>query len=34
VEHDVKNASPHAIAFVEIEVKKPEALAAMLLPPA
>lgn len=29
VEHDVKNGSPHAIAFVEIEVKRPEALAAL-----
>jgi quercetin dioxygenase-like cupin family protein len=27
VEHDVMNGSPHPIAFVEIEVKRPEALA-------
>lgn len=33
ITHDVKNASPHPIAFVEIEVKKPEALAGMMLPP-
>jgi len=26
IEHDVMNGSPHAIAFVEIEVKRPEAL--------
>ena len=26
IEHDVMNASPHPIAFVEIEVKRPEAL--------
>ena len=26
IEHDVMNGSPHPIAFVEIEVKKPEAL--------
>lgn len=26
VEHDVMNGSPHPIAFVEIEVKRPEAL--------
>jgi quercetin dioxygenase-like cupin family protein len=31
VTHDVMNASPHPIAFVEIEVKKPQALAAMML---
>ncbi len=27
VEHDVMNGSPHSISFVEIEVKRPEALA-------
>jgi beta-alanine degradation protein BauB len=27
IEHDVMNASPHPIAFVEIEVKRGEALA-------
>jgi quercetin dioxygenase-like cupin family protein len=27
IRHDVMNGSPHAIAFVEIEVKRPEALA-------
>jgi beta-alanine degradation protein BauB len=27
VEHDVMNGSPHPIAFVEIEIKRPEALA-------
>jgi beta-alanine degradation protein BauB len=26
VEHDVMNGSPHPIAFVEIEVKRPQAL--------
>jgi quercetin dioxygenase-like cupin family protein len=26
VEHDVMNGSPHPIAFVEIEIKRPEAL--------
>ena len=26
VEHDVMNGSPHAIAFVEIEIKRPAAL--------
>ena len=26
IEHDVMNGSEHAIAFVEIEVKQPEAL--------
>ena len=26
ISHDVMNASPHPIAFVEIEVKRPEAL--------
>jgi len=26
VEHDVMNGSPHPMAFVEIEVKRPEAL--------
>lgn len=29
VQHDVMNASPHPIAFVEIELKRPEAAAAM-----
>ncbi|MEZ0214421.1 MAG: cupin domain-containing protein, partial [Xanthobacteraceae bacterium] len=27
VTHDVMNASPHPVAFVEIEMKRPEALA-------
>ncbi|HEY8564372.1 MAG TPA: cupin domain-containing protein [Beijerinckiaceae bacterium] len=27
IRHDVMNGSPHPIAFVEIEVKRPEALA-------
>lgn len=27
VQHDVMNASPHPLAFVEIEMKRPEALA-------
>jgi mannose-6-phosphate isomerase-like protein (cupin superfamily) len=26
IEHDVMNGSPHPIAFIEIEVKRPEAL--------
>ena len=26
VEHDVMNGSPHPIAFIEIEVKRPDAL--------
>jgi quercetin dioxygenase-like cupin family protein len=26
IEHDVMNGSPHPIAFVEIEVKRPDAL--------
>jgi beta-alanine degradation protein BauB len=30
--HDVMNASPHPIAFVEIEFKQPEALARMPRP--
>ena len=29
VQHDVMNASPHPIAFVEIELKRPEAAAAI-----
>ncbi len=29
VEHDVMNGSPHPIAFVEIELKRPEAAAAL-----
>jgi beta-alanine degradation protein BauB len=29
IRHDVMNASPHPIAFVEIEVKRPEALAGL-----
>jgi quercetin dioxygenase-like cupin family protein len=33
VEHDVRNASPHPIAFVEIEIKKPEVLSRMMLAP-
>ena len=31
IEHDVMNGSPHPIAFVEIEVKRPEALQQMML---
>jgi hypothetical protein len=31
VKHDVMNGSPHPIAFVEIEVKQPGDLAAMML---
>jgi len=27
IEHDVMNGSDHPIAFVEIEIKRPEALA-------
>lgn len=34
VQHDVMNASPHPIAFVEIELKRPEAAAAIGLPAA
>ena len=26
IKHDVMNGSPHAIAFVEIEIKRPDAL--------
>jgi len=26
VEHDVQNASPHAVSFVEIEIKRPSQL--------
>jgi hypothetical protein len=26
IEHDVMNGSPHPIAFVEIEIKRPSAL--------
>lgn len=26
IEHDVMNGSPHALAFIEIEIKRPEAL--------
>lgn len=29
IRHDVKNASPYPIAFVEIEVKRPEVLLGM-----
>jgi quercetin dioxygenase-like cupin family protein len=32
IEHDVMNASDHPIAFVEIEVKRPGALAELSLP--
>ena len=32
IRHDVMNGSDHPIAFVEIEVKRPEALAAMMAP--
>lgn len=32
IEHDVMNGSDHPIAFVEIEVKRPGALAEMSLP--
>ncbi len=31
ITHDVMNGSDHPIAFVEIEVKRPEALAKMML---
>ena len=31
IEHDVMNGSEHPIAFVEIEVKRPQALAGMML---
>jgi quercetin dioxygenase-like cupin family protein len=31
VKHDVMNGSPHPIAFVEIEVKQPGDLAAMMI---
>ena len=31
VQHDVMNGSPHPIAFVEIEIKRPEAI--QFLPP-
>jgi quercetin dioxygenase-like cupin family protein len=31
VQHDVMNGSPHPIAFVEIEIKRPEAI--KFLPP-
>ena len=34
VEHDVMNGSPHKIAFVEIEVKRPDALVQLAQPPA
>jgi quercetin dioxygenase-like cupin family protein len=27
IEHDVMNASPHPVSFIEIEVKRPEGLA-------
>ncbi len=30
IKHDVMNASPHAISFVEIEVKQPGELAGMM----
>ncbi len=32
IAHDVMNGSAHAIAFVEIEVKQPAALAGLTLP--
>ena len=32
IKHDVMNASPHPIAFVEIEFKRPEALSSMPRP--
>ncbi len=32
VQHDVMNGSPHPIAFVEIEVKRPGALKELSLP--
>ncbi|AMJ63578.1 cupin domain-containing protein [Bosea sp. PAMC 26642] len=32
IEHDVMNGSPHPIAFVEIEIKKPSALQELQLP--
>lgn len=31
ITHDVMNGSDHPIAFIEIEVKRPEALAGMML---
>lgn len=31
IQHDVMNGSPHPIAFIEIEIKRPEALS--FLPP-
>ncbi len=31
IKHDVMNGSPHPIAFVEIEVKQPSDLTAMML---
>ncbi len=31
VTHDVRNGSPHPIAFVEIEVKRPEAVKDLML---
>ena len=32
VEHDVMNGSPHPIAFIEIEVKRPDALVQLAQP--
>ena len=32
IKHDVMNASPHPISFVEIEVKRPADIAAMMAP--
>ncbi len=32
IRHDVMNGSPHPIAFTEIEVKQPAALARLMLP--
>ena len=33
IKHDVMNASPHPISFVEIELKRPSDLLAMMAPP-
>jgi beta-alanine degradation protein BauB len=33
IKHDVMNGSPHPIAFIEIEIKRPEAIAALALRP-
>lgn len=33
IQHDVMNGSPHRIAFVEIEIKRPDALVQLSRPP-